>query len=375
MGAKRGNNEGSITKRPDGRWEARITLDDGQRKSFYGKTRQEAARKLAAALRDREAGMPIVGERQTVAHYLAQWLESARHNIRPRTWTLYEQYVRLHFVPLLGQTALAKLSAQQVQAFYAQKLEEGLSSTTVRHLHATLHRALESAVRLGLVQRNVTDLVDPPRMLRHDMVTLTPEQARALMAAAAGDRFEALYLLALTTGMRQGELFALKWSSVDLERATLQVRGTLQRIDSKLVITEPKTPRSRRSVALPTVVVDTLKRHRARQVEERLRLGPAWEDNDLVFPNTIGGPLDAISFLRREYWPTLRAAGLPRIRFHDLRHTAATLLFRQGIHPKVVAEMLGHSTISVTLDIYSHVLPDMQREATRAMDRLIGNEG
>jgi len=217
-------------------------------------------------------------------------------------------------------------------------------------------------------------MVDPPRMRRLEKKTLSPEQARVFLSAVAGDRFEALYVLAVTTGMRQGELFALKWSDVDVESATLQVRGTLQRTVTGLVISEPKTAHSRRSIAHSALAVDALRPHRVRQAEERLALGSAWEDCGLVFCNTIGKPRDAISFLRREYWPMLTRVGLPRMRFYDLRHTAATLLLRQGIHPKVVAEMLGHSTISITLDMYSHVMPDLQREASAAMDRLIRDQ-
>lgn len=369
-GSKRGNSEGSITKRADGRYEARISLDDGKRKSYYAKTRQEAARLLTQAMRDREAGLPIVGERQTIQQYLASWLETTRPTLRPRTWTRYEQLIRVHVVPTLGLTRLAKLTPQQVQTLYAQKLRE-VSTTTVHHLHAVLHKSLAAALRLGLVQRNVTELVDPPRMRHHEMATLTPEQAHTFLAAAADDRLAALYTLALTTGMREGELFALKWRDVDLDAGKLQVRGTLQRTTQGLVISAPKTPRSRRSIALAATAIAALRQHRTRQVEEKLAVGPVWEDNGLVFCTSIGSPLDAPSFLRREYYPLLARAGLPRIRFHDLRHTAATLFLRMGVHPKVVAEMLGHATISITLDTYSHVLPDLQREATAAMDRLL----
>lgn len=179
------------------------------RRSFYGKTRQEAASLLKAAIRDLDSGLPVLGAGQTVAEYLDSWLQVTQQTIRPRTWRRRSEYVRLHLGPALGRYPLAKLSPQHVQAFYASKLEEGLSSTTVRHLHAELHRALKSALRLGLVQRNVTEMVDPPRMEHREMATLSREQARTLLAAAKGNRFEALYVLAVSTGMRQGELLAL----------------------------------------------------------------------------------------------------------------------------------------------------------------------
>jgi integrase len=198
MAGKRGNNEGSISKRADGLWEARITLAGGKRKSFYAKTRKEAARKLAEVIRDRDKGLPIITDRQTVEQYFTSWLEVMRAKIRPRTWKRYEQYVRVHLVPILGGVVLAKLTAQHLQSLYAARLNQGSSQTTVHHLHMLIHKALDAAVRLELVSRNVSDLVDPPSMAHPEMKVLSPEQARTLLEAATGDRFEALYVLAIT---------------------------------------------------------------------------------------------------------------------------------------------------------------------------------
>ena len=200
------------------------------------------------------------------------------------------------------------------------------------------------------------------------------EEARTLLAVAQGDRWEALYVLALHTGMRQGELLALRWRDVDLARGTLQVRATLQRTkEDGYTLTAPKTKHSQRRIKLGTAAVEALSAHRARQAEERLALGAIWDGtHDLVFPNTLGKPMDGIHLLRREFLPLLERAGLPRIRFHDLRHTAATLLLGRGVNPKIVSEMLGHASISITLDIYSHVLPDMQDQAAAAMDAALG---
>jgi integrase len=366
MPGKRANSEGSVTKRKDGLWEARITLEGGKRKSFYAKTRQEASRKLAEALRDRDRGVLVVGGRQTVGQYLSAWLDTLVATIRPRTLQRYEQYVRVHLIPALGTITLTKLTAQRVQALYTRKLADGLSSSTVNHLHQVLHRALESAVRLELVQRNVCDLVDPPRMRHFEMTTLSEEQAHALLEAAIGNRFEALYVLALATGMRQGELLALRWRDVDLEARTLQVRATLQK--DTLIFAEPKTPYSRRRIALSQTAVEALRRHHALQAEERRKMGSAWTDLGLVFPNTVGQPMDCINLLKHSFRPLLRAAGLPHMRFHDLRHTAATLLLGRGINPRIVSEMLGHSQIGITLGLYSHVTPHMQQQAADAMD-------
>lgn len=367
MAGRRGNSEGSITKRPDGRWEARISLEDGKRKSFYAATRQEVARKLAAALRDRDRGLPIVGEKQTVEQYLTQWLDAIQATVEPTTVTKYRRELRLHVISLIGSLPLAKLSAQQVQSVYAAGLAQGLSTTSVRLIHTILHGALKDALRLGLVQRNVADMVDPPRKRHYEMQVLTPEQCRTFLQAVSGNRYEALFVLAVSTGMREGELLALRWRDVDLEAGHLQVRATLKLIDRKLVIEKTKTRHSRRRIALTSQACEALRRHRARQVEERLALGPAWDDHDLVFPNAVGRPFDRRGLIRRNFLPTLRKASLPTIRFHDLRHTAATLMLLKGVHPKVVSEMLGHASIAITLDLYSHVLPDMQREAVKAI--------
>ena len=371
MSSRRGSNEGTITKRADGRWEARITLENGKRKCFYARSRQEVAGRLSEALRDQAKGLPIVGEKQTLAQYLASWLEIAKLTIRASTWWRYEELTRVHILPTLGSLPLSRLTAQHANALYAAKLGEGLSPTTVRYIHVTLHRALGEALRLGLVQRNVTDFASPPRKSRRKMQVLSPEQARMLLRAAADDPLEALYLLAFTTGMRQGELLSLKWTDVDLEAAHVQVRSSLRKGKEGFVFSEPKTSSSRRKVALTATAVVALERHRERQLEQRMAYGPLWQNHDLVFPDTLGMPFNGVTLLRREFVPLLKRAGLPMMRFHDLRHTAATLMLLKGVHPKIVSEMLGHASVSITLDLYSHVLPNMQREAAETMDRLL----
>lgn len=372
MAGKRGHGEGTIYKRSDGRWLAQMMLADGKRKSFYGKTRAEAVAKLTDALRDMRKGLPITGERQTLAQHLAVWIETIKMQRKPKTYRSYEQLMRLHVVPTLGKVRLASLTPQQVQQLYARKLEAGLSQTTVQHIHAVLHAALDNALRQGLVQRNVADLVDAPAMRHREMLVFNVEQAKTLLAAAAGTRLEALYVLALTTGMREGELLALRWRDVDLDAGHILVQHTLQQIPGRPPeITSAKTRQSRRKIALTSTAIEALRRHRALQVEEQLRVGPAWSDWDLVFCNTVGNPLDGGKVLYRGLRPLLKQAWLPAIRFHDLRHTAATLMLLQGVHPKIVSEMLGHANISITLQRYSHVLPDMQKEATMAMDKLL----
>jgi integrase len=217
----------------------------------------------------------------------------------------------------------------------------------------------------------VADLVTPPRVERIDMQVLSPEQSRRLLEEATGDRLEALYVLALTTGMRQGEILALHWRDIDLDRRTVNVHLTVHRVRDTFLFTEPKTPSSRRQIVLTEAATSALRRHRAAQVEERLRTGDRLEDADLVFTNHEGRPIDASNLLRHCFHPLLSRAGLPKVRFHDLHHTAATLLLGQGVHAKIVSEMLGHSNIAITMDLYSHVTPTMQREAARALDSLL----
>ena len=372
---KRANGEGTIYKRKDGRWTSRVSLPGGKRKDFFGKTRQEVAEKLVEATKKRQENLPIVDERQRVDQFLAAWLESIVPSVKPKTHVTYEGLVRLHAVPSIGKVALARLSPQHLQRLYGKRLDAGLSPQSVRHLHAVLHRALEQATRWNLVVRNVADLVTPPRAQRHEMKTFDPAQARLLLGAAKGDKLEAFYVLAVTTGMRLGELLALRWQDVDIEEGSIRVRGTLSRTSEGLVITEPKTHGSRRQVSLGEIAVEALRLHRVNQTAERLLGGSDWRDNGLVFANKVGRPIEDTHVRRRSFEPLLAKARLPRIRFHDLRHTAATLLLAQGIHPKIVSERLGHSRVGITLDLYSHVTPTMQREAAVAMDALLASSG
>jgi len=367
---RRAAGEGTIYRRKDGRWEAAVILG-GHRYRLYGQTRESVSRQLVTALRAHQEGQLPLGSRELFGRFWSVWLPSIRSNLRPRTWTRYEELGRIHLLPLLGTTRIGDLSVQNVQALHGRMLRMGTSPSTVHHAHAVLHRALADAVRWGVVSRNVAGLVPPPRMAIHEIQTLTGTQARELCRAAAGTRFEALYVLAVSTGMRQGELLALRWSGVDLDRGLVQVTGTMTRTEAGLSIAPPKTARSRRSVALADQAIEALIRHRERQQQEKELLGEAWVDEDLVFPNTIGGPMQRDHLVKRDFVPLLQRAGLPAIRFHDLRHTAATLLLSEGVHPKVASEMLGHATVAITLDRYSHVTATMQRAAAQSMSELL----
>ena len=366
MSRKRGNGEGTIHRRKGGGWCAQYTVytsEGRKRKTLYGKTRAEVGRRLAGALSDREHGLTFDAGNLVLEDYLDRWLsDSVRDSVKQRTFESYAYVVRLHLSPSLGHVKLKTLSPAHVQGLYRSKLDSGLSLRTVQLIHTTLHKALKQAVQWGLVPRNVTEAVTAPRPNKKEIHPLTPRQARTLLDNAGRDRFEALYVLAITTGLRRGELLGLRWKDVDLERGYLQVRQQLVRTKDGLTFTSPKGGKSR-SVRLSKRAIGALEGHRERQLEEKLRLDSLWKDNDLVFPTATGTPMDADNLVKRSFRPLVARARLPRIRFHDLRHTFATLLLSRGTHPKVVQEMLGHADISQTMDTYSHVLPDMQERA------------
>ena len=375
-------------RKSDDRWQANLTLPDGGRKSFYGTTKREAREKLDAAKADLLRGLPVrADERMTVGRYLPEWLAAHGMEIRPGTYIYYGKLIRLHLLPRLGGVRLVQLAPTTLQRLYADLVAEkatggaGLSPSSVAVIHQILHAALRRAAEHGLVARNVADLVRPPRRVPPDIRPLSATQARALLEVARGERLEAVFVLALASGLRIGELLALRWSDVDLERRQLSVRRTLSWLPAHLrgVSTpsfgEPKTSRSRRRILLADPAIAALRTHRARQAEERLRAGTAWaaewHESDLVFCSEAGEPLRG-EHVRRIHRRLLRAAALPRIRFHDLRHTCATLLLLANINPKVVSELLGHSSVAMTLDVYSHVLPDMQEDAAEVLAAALG---
>lgn len=376
--SRRGHGEGSIYQRSDGRWAGSISLEDGGRKTFYGKTRKEVQEQLKTALHQQQQGTLVVAPQQKVETFLTQWLEDVhKHAVRPRTYERYESMLRLHLIPGIGQHQLQKLMPQHLQRFYKKKIEAGLSPTTVIGFHKMLHRALDKAVQWGLVSRNVCDAVEPPRRKRYEIQVLDQEQIQQFLVVVEGHRLEALFVLALATGMRRGEIMALKWQDVNFVTGTLQVRRILTHMPARLngkggyVEAEPKTEHSRRSIAIAPFALEKLREHRVRQLEAKLKAGPIWKENDLVFCSSVGGHLHTARDVFTQFKQLLRKGGLPDIRFHDLRHSAATILLGLDIHPKVVQEMLGHSQISMTMDIYSHVMPTMQREAIGKLNEVL----
>jgi integrase len=263
---------------------------------------------------------------------------------------------------------LKNLTSAHVRGLYREKLDAGLSPRSVQYVHVTLHKALKQAIADGLIPRNVTEAVKPPQVRREEMQPLTAEQVKVLFEAAKGDRLEALYVLAVSAGLRQGELLGLKWDDIDLEVGTLQVRRTLTTAKGGPVLSAPKTKGSRRTVILSQPALEALRSHLERQLGEIDQAGDLWRENGLIFASESGEPLSRQHVTARRFKPLLKRTSLPEIRFHDLRHTCATLLLSKNVNPKVVSEMLGHASIAITLDTYSHVLPTMQESTAKAME-------
>ncbi len=369
--AKRGNGEGSITRRKDGLYMARYTIQTAtgaKRKALYGKTRGEVSEKLTKAMADRDGGIVFEGEERTLAAFLDGWLEgSVRGSVKSSTYESYERVIRNHLKPGLGRRKLKALAPDHVQHFYRVKLDAGLAPGTVRLMHAVLNRALDQAVRWGVIGRNVCKATTPPQPNPEEIKPLDAENTKRLLEAARSNRLEALYVVAVTAGLRIGELLGLKWEDLDGNAGVLRVRRTKSQAKTGPTFTTPKNGKGR-SIRLTRQAVEALKAHKAAQNAERLRAGDLWQDNGLVFCTQGGRPLDFHNIRVASFKPLLVRARLPHMRFHDLRHTCATLLLSRGHHPKLVQELLGHASVALTLDRYSHVLPGMGDQTAAAME-------
>lgn len=344
-----------------------------------------------ARRKDAEAALPkIVGgladggyvepSKLTLGDYLQdRWLPAMKTRVRPSTLDSYTRNVRRHVVPRIGGVLLQQLTGDRLDAVYAALLEDGrrdgqpLSVRTVRYIHAIIRLALADAVRWDLIPRNPAERANAPRQTRNReaMRTWTAPQLRAFLDSRDDDRLVALWHLLASTGLRRGEALGLAWDHVDLDAGRLAVRRALVSIGYQMSFSEPKTAKSRRSVALDAGTTEALRAHRKRQLAERIALGPAWQDNALVFTREDGAAMhpDRVSKLFETHIAAVD--GLPRIRLHDLRHTHASLALQAGVHPKVVSERLGHSTIALTLDTYSHAIPAMQEDAAERVAALV----
>jgi integrase len=343
-----------------------------RRRYVYGATKAETLERLTRlqyAQLTGEIGEPT---RFTVAAYLQHWLETAaRPAIREATYRLYADLVRLHINNRVGGVALTKLTPAHIQGLLAEMEQVDASARLRQMVYGVLHKAFKQAMLWNLVPRNVCQAVIRPRAPKYVAKALTKEQSETLLQAAKGERLEALYVLAVTTGLREGELFGLVWSNVELKDRWLQVTHQLANHTGHPALVELKTASSRRKIILPAIAIAALREHRQRALVE----GTYHNAMGLVFADTDGKPLRKSNFLRRTFYPFLKRAGVPRIRFHDLRHTAATLRLQQGDNPKVVQELLGHSRVTVTLETYSHVMPSLQEESAAKIDKLFGYGG
>jgi integrase len=373
MKRRRPAGHGLVRQRADGRWEGAIDhgYQDGRRvrRHIYAHSQAELLEKMAEARRrKREGAIPAAGGMPSLARFLTDWLANVKQTLRVRSHERYAGIVANHLAPPpFGSTKIDRLTPQHVQSILDAKRKAGLAPRSIGAIRMVLSRALNQAVRWQMLTRNVASLVQAPKPAHAEMKVWSPDQVRTFLSACQGEPLEALYWLALSTGMRRGELLALKWNDIALDSARLGIQRSIGRAKGGLVIDAPKTARGRRQVKLIGPAIVALRAHKARQAEIRLREGPEWRDGGYVFTTSIGTPFDP-RYIVDHYRRMVAKAGLPMIRFHDLRHSAATTALLQNIHPKVVAEMLGHSRVGVTLDLYSHVLPDMQDEAAAKIE-------
>lgn len=379
MTRKRANGEGSLYQTKAGKWIGALTVGytpDGKqvRQTVSGDTRKEVREKLDALIRQRDNGLPVRLEKQTVKQFLERWLEDIiKQRDKPRTYDSYRGQISKHIYPAVGHLPLGKLTPQHLQAIIRTMKDANLTPRTIVYTMRILRQALDQAMKWNLLPRNVARLVETPRDDKPERPAITLEQAHTTLRAVRGDRLEAMYYLALYLGMRQGELLGLRWQDVDLKAGTIRVTQQLVKADGgRPVFDQPKTKRSRRTLPLIPILIDQLRAHRVRQLEERLQAGATWTDYDLVFPTDRGTAIyaQALQYAWRRLQQT---AGLTPIRFHDLRHACATLLAAEGVPARVVMEILGHANIQTTQQVYTHVLDASTREAIETLGRALEN--
>lgn len=372
---------GQIVKRNDRTWIVRIFTGcnaSGKRryvnKTIHG-TRADAQKYLNAKLREKDLGLFVEPTKQTINEFLDYWLKTcAGPRLTERGLSGYELHLKLYVRPALGELRLSELRHTHIQGLYGDLLQKGLDASTVRHAHTPLASALKQALREGAIAQDPTRLVELPRLSHKEMHALSDKEAMHFLEAASSSRWQAVFALALSTGMRPEEYFGLQWKDIDFGTGKVSLqRGLIWRTyrTGDWYFGALKTKRSRRTIPLPVSVIKMLAEHRRRQSEQRLKAGPAYQNHDLVFATKLGGPLQAWTITRKHFRPILKRAGLPQIRLYDLRHTFATLMLKAGKHPKVVSDWMGHSSVSVTLDTYSHVQMPMMAEASEAIESML----
>jgi len=380
VASSRGNGEGSIYQRSsDGRWIGALTIgysSNGRllRKTVSAKTRSEVVRKLKSLQRQFDEGLPLPDATLTVAQLLNSWYSDVlRHQVAPSASSNYKSVADCHIIPVLGRKLVVKLTTADVDRLISQKMDSGLSVSSVQRIRFVLAQAIDQGIRWGSVSRNVARLSRAPKAKRSEGRTLTPAQARTLLEALNGHRNEVLYVLMLTTGLRRGEALGLQWKDFDRELATISVRRQLKREGGVLVLSDTKTSRSRRSVNIPVRLVRALESQEIRQAEECRRVGADQEAMDFIFTSSAGTPLDPRN-LNREFHDICAKAGLGHWHPHELRHSAASLMLAQGVKLQVVSEVLGHSSIRMTADVYGHILAPDREAAAKAMSSVLWDD-
>jgi integrase len=372
MAKRRLNYEGSIYKRKNGKYRAQITLQ-GNRLSFTGNTQQDCISWIRKMQFQVERGLTYEGSKIRLSDFLKDWLVSKESSVILKTLNHYRRDVNLQIIPNLGAVKVSELKAIQIQRLYDQKQREGMGNRSVRHLHSTLRQALNHAVRLGLISTNPALLTTPPKKQEKEIVVLDESQIQNLLLAAMEYQPDiyALYYLAINTGMRQSELLGLQWSDVDWQSKSISVQRQVQFAKGRgVVLRGLKTKSSRRIIQLGDQMLRILKDHRIYQADRSFLIGDKWKEHDMIFPTSLGTPSYS-SNLQKKFRRLLIWSKMKHIRFHDLRHTAATLMLKHKIPVIVVSRRLGHAQPSITLDIYGHLLPGMQEEAAQLMDEIM----
>ena len=370
---------GQVIKRGDS-WTIRIFLgrDTNGKRKYFNKTlhgtKKDAQKYLTAKLREKDLGVFIEPASIGLTEYLDKWLEEvARPRLRKSTFASYEMVLKNYVKATLGTKRLSDIQSYEVQKLYNDLSKRGLSSRTVRYAHVVFSSAMKQAIKWRMIAQNPCELCELPRHEKVEMKYLSTEETVKFLQAAKDSKHYVLFLVVIESGMRPEEYLALQWKDVDFEQKVLSVRRAIvwNRTGGGFDFTEPKTKKSRRSIPISNSVVSELKTHRRKQLEAKLKLGAAYKNLDLVFPTEIGTPIQPKNLLDRHFRPLLKKAELPTIRLYDLRHTTATLLLSAGENPKVVSERLGHASIVLTLDTYSHVLPTMQESATNKLEKMM----
>lgn len=370
MAKIRGKNEGTIQQRENGTWRAQVTLQ-GRRLNFTGKTRRECQEWIKKTNNEIDKGMTFASTTVTLSDYLQGWLNSIKASKSKNTWLSYEQLMRNHVLPVIGKVKLKDLSPDKIQTFYNHLMATDVGDQSIIKIHIMLHSALEQSVKVGLSIRNATNGAIPPKPPVKEMAILEESQVSQMLVAAQGSRLESLLQLTVATGMRQMELLGLKWTDLDWIKKTVRVERQLERSTAYEVrFVRPKTNHGRRTLALGDQTMAALRRQYENQNEERMVAGEGWNENGLIFTTKVGTPINCRNLLR-DFKLLLQKAGLPEIRFHDLRHTAASLMLNHNIPVIVVSRRLGHAKPSITLDVYGHLFPSFQAEAAQQIDDFI----